>query len=294
MTKDLFVLGHPVAHSKSPVMHNAAYQALGLPWVYGFADCATSEEAKEFLESGQWLAINITMPYKPLALSMADYATASAQAALGANVLAHTADGLKADNTDGRGCISYLQRCGVKFGEASVVVCGTGPTSLALMESASAAGAACVTLAGRDDDKTHVALEGYLKRIANETDSVTGKSAKTIFAAGSYRSLNRKIADANIVLDATPLGMHAGDGAPFDTELLNAKQVVFDVVYGHGETELLKAARAKGCQTYDGQGMLVAQAVETVYDLVEWLQVPVDLQAVDLFPIMAKAAEFDL
>ena len=67
MTKDLFVLGHPVAHSKSPVMHNAAYQALGLPWVYGFADCATSEEAKEFLKSGQWLAINITMPYKPLA-----------------------------------------------------------------------------------------------------------------------------------------------------------------------------------------------------------------------------------
>ena len=95
------------------------------------------------------------------------------------------------------------------------------------------------------------------------------------------------ISSADIILDATPLGMKAGDPAPFDTALLDANKVVFDVVYGHGETALIAGARAAGCAAYDGFGMLVAQAVETVVDIVTWLDVPVDLSAVDLFDVMA-------
>ena len=64
----LYVLGHPVAHSKSPVMHDAACRALGLDWEYGLMDCASEAEARKFLASGEWLACNVTMPYKPLAL----------------------------------------------------------------------------------------------------------------------------------------------------------------------------------------------------------------------------------
>ena len=86
--------------------------------------------------------------------------------------------------------------------------------------------------------------------------------------------------------------MKPGDPAPFDTALLSARQTVFDVVYAHGETVLLAAARATGCAAYDGSGMLVAQAVETVRDVVAWLDVPVDLESVDLFSIMSDAAGF--
>ena len=122
----LFVLGHPVAHSKSPVMYNAVYQKLGLDWRYGFADCETEESTREFLAKADFLSINITTPWKPLAFEQASVVTSSAALAQGANVLIKREGGFVADNTDGIGCVSYLKRCGVEFAGAAVAVCGTG------------------------------------------------------------------------------------------------------------------------------------------------------------------------
>ncbi|MEG0147290.1 MAG: shikimate dehydrogenase, partial [Raoultibacter sp.] len=87
-------------------------------------------------------------------------------------------------------------------------------------------------------------------------------------------------------------GMHPDDAAPFDTALLSAGQVVFDVVYGHGETKLLAAARAAGCQAFCGEGMLVAQAVATATTLFEINDVNVCLDTEEMFRIMADAAGF--
>ena len=84
--------------------------------------------------------------------------------------------------------------------------------------------------------------------------------------------------------------MNPGDPAPFDVELLSASHVVLDVVYGHGETALMAGARARGCAAYDGVGMLVGQAVETVRDLASatgLFEIPAN---VDLFDVMAGAA----
>ena len=300
MAEHLYVLGHPVAHSKSPAMHNAAYRALGLPWDYGFMDCPDEACAREFLADGCWLGANITMPYKPLALAAADRASDAARLAGGANVLVRTSGGLRADNTDGTGCIAYLQREGVDFRGAAVAVCGTGPTSQALMHAALQAGAASVCLLGRDGARSRAAVEAYRQRArelglpAIAAAGGGAASGQQVLAGCSYAQGADALAGAAVVLDATPLGMAAGDPAPFDTGLLHEGQAVFDVVYGHGETALLAAARAAGCRAFDGAGMLVAQAVETVRDLVDWLEVPVDLQQADLFPLMAQAAGFDL
>lgn len=290
MAEQLFVLGHPVAHSKSPAMHNAAYRALGLPWTYGFMDCPDDDAAQAFLQRGDWLAINITMPYKPLALAAASHASDSARLARGANVLLRTPAGLQADNTDGRGCIAYLQREGVSFQDAPVAVCGTGPTSQAIMHAALQAGAAEVCLMGRDSLRTRQAVEEYRRRVESLGLALDPARVRGV----SYGDGAAALPDASIILDATPLGMAPGDPAPFDTTALHGGQAVFDVVYGHGETALLAAARAAGCRAFDGAGMLVAQAVETVYDIVGLLELPVDAQAVDLFAIMADAAGFDL
>lgn len=286
MAEKLYVLGHPVAHSKSPDMHNAAYRALGLDWVYGFMDCPEASSARSFLEAREWLALNITMPYKPLAFERATWHSDAARLAQGANVLVSRGDDVLADNTDGKGCVSYLKRCGVQFEDARVVVCGTGPTSLALMHAAAQAGAGQVALLGRDAGKAAHVLSGYLER-------GDGLSPNARFSAGAYQDNQACIADADVILDATPLGMNDGDPAPFNIELLSAGQTVFDVVYAHGATALVSAARKAGCAVHDGSGMLVAQAVETVYDIVDWLDVPVDPRSVDLFSIMARAAGFE-
>lgn len=300
MTERLFVLGHPVGHSLSPAMHNAAYRALGLNWEYGFADYPTAEEAQAFLDSREWLALNITMPYKPLAFAAADVRSDAAWLAQGANVLVNCAtrgnggaassEGgtLRADNTDGKGCVSYLRRCGVEFEGARAVVCGTGPTSLSIFHVLTTAGAQSVTLLGRDEGRSRAALDDYRRRL-NEG----GIAVQSVIEAGSYASHARAIEAADVIVDATSLGMKPNDPAPFDTGMLSSGQTVFDVVYGHGETALLAGARAAGCAAYDGLGMLVAQAVETVYDIVAWLDVPldvpVDLQVIDLFEVMAEA-----
>lgn len=286
-SKALYVLGHPVAHSKSPAMHNAAYRALGLDWEYGLADCASETEARAFLEGRHWHAVNVTMPYKPLAYAFATDRSTASDLAQGANVLIGCDSRVFADNTDGKGCVAYLKRCGVTFDDARVAICGTGPTSLAIMHACAEAGAARISLLGRDAGKVNRALNAYRMRAGSKTFNAE-------FCARSYDEGTNTIANASLVIDATPLGMNPGDPAPFETGLLSAGQVVFDVVYGHGETALLHAARLVGCQAFDGAGMLVAQAVETVKDIADTTGEFAIPGNIDLFEIMAGAAGFSL
>ena len=101
----LYILGHPVAHSKSPVMYNAVYGACGLPWTYDFADYAELDDARTFLDERQFLSINITTPYKPLAFEAATRKDPSAVLAQGANVLV---TGLRATTPMARvACVSW-------------------------------------------------------------------------------------------------------------------------------------------------------------------------------------------
>lgn len=279
----LYVLGHPVAHSKSPAMHNAVYRALGLEWRYGLMDCPDQAAARAFLEARDWRACNVTMPYKPLALQLAGERSRAACLAGGANVLVNWEGRLHADNTDGKGCVSYLKRCGVDFAGARVCVCGTGPTSLAIMHACAEAGASRITLFGRDLGKVGQALDRYAEQAG----------ARVELAAAAYDPAgDDDMAAASVIIDATPLGMHEGDPAPFNTSVLAAGQTVFDVVYGHGTTQLVADARKAGCSALDGAGMLVAQAVETMQDIADVTGAFSIPAHVDLFAVMADAAGF--
>ncbi|MEE0705392.1 MAG: shikimate dehydrogenase [Adlercreutzia sp.] len=308
MTKNLYILGHPIAHSKSPVMYNAVFESVGLPWHYGFMDLPEVAQAEAFLKERDFLSINITTPYKPQAFAAADVRAASAQLAHGANVLVNKDGTLIAYNTDGQGCVAYLEREGVTFRGKKVVVCGTGPTSLSILHAVAQAGPAEVLLVGRVVPRAHDVLRAYV----DELGALVGRTVdmpafqehhlsfadvyrQVEFKYGSYDTSRQAIAAADIILDATPLGMNEGDGAPFDTALLSARQTVFDVVYGHGETALVAAARAAGCRTFDGAGMLVGQAVVTVHILRDITEEPkLDLSDDALFDLMAKAAGFSL
>ena len=296
MGEKLYILGHPVAHSKSPDMHNAAYRALGLPWEYGFADRETEMAANDFLNACNWRACNVTMPWKPLAFAFASVRSEAAELARGANVLVNWDGRIYADNTDGKGCVAYLERCGVAVKGSIVSVCGTGPTSLAIAHACARGGASRVNLFGRDAARTQQAVDEYHARLASAAvHASSGATGETSLTPGTYDAAGESVlAASSIIIDATPLGMKPGDPAPFDTRVLSAGQTVLDVVYGHGETALLAAARSAGCVACDGAGMLVAQAVETVRDLSEvtgCFDIPAHL---DLFAIMAQAAGFDL
>lgn len=301
-----FILGHPVAHSKSPAMYNAFYARLGLPWTYDFMDCPTIEQAERFVTARDFFSINITTPYKPLAFDAATVRASSATLAKGANVLVSKGDALIAYNVDGQGCIGFLERAGVDFSEARVAVCGTGPTALAILHAAALAGAAEVTLVGRDKARARAVLEEYAATFgmlastaidmpaADDRHLGFGQAYEHVsLKFGSYTTSTRAIASADVVIDATPLGMKKGDPAPFDVDLISSDQVIFDVVYGHGETALVSAARSAGATVFDGAGMLVAQAVATAGIVCDIAGVDMSLSFDETFSLMAEAAGFD-
>lgn len=331
----LFLLGHPIGHSKSPAMYNAVYPLLGLKWEYGFADIPDEADARVFLAARDFLSVNITMPYKPHAFAAADVRDASAVLAHGANVLVKRLDGsLAAYNTDGEGCVLAIKRTGFVLDGSRVAVCGTGPTSLAIMRACALAGAAEVRLLSRSAERAQVAVERYRAeclecgaaageeeghaadscaasslslrvgcqegeieecRVASAKSTATrlAPAASARIAGGSYADSCEYLAACDLVVNATPLGMNAEDPAPFDTSVLRAGQTVFDCVYGHGTTELVRAAREAGCSTSNGASMLVAQAVATVRIVCEAAGVPVGLSDEELFAAMATAADFD-
>lgn len=307
MTEKLYLLGHPIAHSKSPAMYNAVYERLGLPWRYECADVPTVEQARAFLEARDFLSVNITTPYKPQALEAATHRAASAKLAQGANLLVKHGDALIAYNTDGQGCVSFLERTGFSFADASVVVCGTGPTALAICHACAIAGAREVVLVGRDKERSQRVLESYVDAFGKLAHAAIDLPAaeqhhrsfltayeQTTFKFGTYATSTQALGSADLVVNATTLGMGVDDPAPFDPALLHEGQCVFDAVYGHGETALVAGARAAGCVVYDGAGMLVAQAVASVQAVVDIAGVDVDLESIDLFSFMAEAAGFEV
>lgn len=305
--QQLFVLGHPVGHSESPALHNALYRTLGLSWSYGLADLPTKADAQEFLAKREFLGVNVTTPYKPVAFSEADAKAASAKLALGANVLAVRDGRLVAYNTDGQGCVMALRRAGLSLEGASVAVCGTGPTSLSILHACAAAGADDVLLLSRDKRKAEGRLADYLERLGHLArssrllptaalgeENLSAVLDATRFRFGAYETARQALAEADLVVNATPLGMHEGDPAPFDTQVLHEGQTVLQAVYGHGETALQRGCAARRVRFLDGRGMLVGQAVVTARILFDLNQVECTLDDAQVFDVMARGAGFDL
>ena len=305
MSENLYLLGHPISHSKSPAMYQAVYDRMGLNWTYDLKDCATKEEAQSFLDERRYLSINVTTPYKPLAYDAATARAASAKLARGANLLVKKGDVVMAFNTDGQGCVSYLERTGCSFAGARVAVCGTGPTALAILHACAQAGADQVLLLSRDKRRSRAALTAYVEtlgELASATiDLAPAKThhrtlgetyEKTSFKFGSYATSTKAIAASDLIVNATPLGMHPDDASPISPMLFHASQTAFDAVYGHGETAFFKAARAAGAVALDGSGMLVAQAVATVSTLCDINGIATCPSSDDLFDVMEAAAGF--
>lgn len=306
MTEPVYLLGHNISHSKSPVMHNALYKHLGLTWEYLSHDIESSEEARDFIDRRAFLGMNITTPHKPVAYEAADIRAASAKLARGANVLVNKEGRLIAYNMDGEGCVSYLEQRGVEFRDRTVVVCGTGPTALAILHSVALAGAQKVVLIGRNKERTKKVLNRYLKEYGTLAYATVALPPlheghrgfreaydETRFSFGSYRSSKQIFETADIILNATSAGMNEDEKLPLEFERLHEGQAVFDVVYGHGESHFLHETRARGCRAFDGSGMLVAQAVATAKVFFEIAGIDFTLSDSETFSIMADAADFE-
>lgn len=270
------LIGDPVAHSLSPVMHNTLYKQLAQSdwhfkgWSYEAVQCADEEAAIyqiAFVRTGEYRGMNVTMPWKRLALQQATYIDPAADAAGGANVLVRKGYDLYAYNTDGLGAVGAIARNGhVNPQGKRAVVFGTGPTSMAIACALANSHAREVIVFSRSFDKADAALRNLRFSLGDQTG--------TWLRPASYDQVERFVPSADIVVDATPCGMTPGDAAVVDVGLLQPNQVVLDTVYAHGETELLAGARAVGACALDGLEMLVEQAALSVEIWAEALGIP--------------------
>lgn len=240
------VIGSPVRHSLSPALHNAAFEAAGVDWVYAAFDVPHGEAVRA-LDAMRALGLgglSVTMPHKEQVADDVDELDPAAAALHSVNTVVRTDDGLlKGYSTDGAGFVASLDEAGVTVAGTDVVVLGAGAAARAVIDALARAGARTVTVLNRSADRAAVAAE-----LAGAAGRVGGPDA---------------VADAHLIVNATSVGMGVGPEAaelPLDAALLRAHHVVADLVYHPLETGLLAAARAAGATCVDGLGMLVHQA----------------------------------
>jgi shikimate dehydrogenase len=237
------VIGSPVRHSLSPAIHNAAFAALGIDWVYVAFEVAPGRgaDALAAMRALQLRGLSVTMPHKEDVAATVDEIAPAARALRAVNCVERRADGtLVGHNTDGDGFVdSLVAGHGVSPSGRRCTVLGAGGAARAVVDALARAGATDVCVVNRSADRaeTAAALAGAIGRVGS-LDDVTG---------------------ADLVVNATSIGM-GSDDLPFDPALLRAGQTVADLVYHPLETALLRSVRAAGAVPVDGLGMLVHQA----------------------------------
>jgi len=252
------VIGWPVDHSLSPAMHNAAYEALRLNWAY--VPLAVSDEiglrrVVAAIRTLPFVGFNVTMPFKTSVVELCDEVAMAASMAGAVNTV-HCIDGrLIGYNTDGRGLLESLSTdAGFDVAEKNVVLLGAGGAAGSALVAFILGRAASVTIVNRDISKA----EDLITRVEPHLKA-TRASALSLEAAEGY------VASADLVVNATPLGMNLGDASPVPVEWLGANQVVFDMVYGRqSPTELIAGAMKFGARAVDGLGMLVNQGATAI------------------------------
>ena len=240
------IIGQPVSHSRSPAIHNAAYAAVGLDWVYvAFpVEPGRVRDALVGLRALGAAGCNVTMPHKAEAARACDE-LAPAAATLGVTNIVVVRDGhLVGDSTDGTGFVDAARAAGVDLADATVLVLGAGGAARAIVHAVGAAGARVVVVARRAD--------------AAEAAAGLAPGATTV----PFTAVDEAVAASDLIVNATPLGM-CGEPPPFDPTRLSSRHVVLDTVYAPVETPLLAAARERGARPLNGLGMLVHQAAQS-------------------------------
>lgn len=247
------VIGHPVRHSKSPIIHNAAFRATGLDWVYGAFD-VRPEHGRQGIEAMRTLGLaglSVTMPHKEAAARFADRCTAVADRLGVANTLFWDGDDLVADSTDGDGFVAAFEqeldrRPGHGFDGATVAVIGAGGAARSIVEALGRTRAASILVANRSSNKADVAAQLAPQAVPIPLDE---------FARADL------IVD--VIVNATAVGMAGGPAPgvnPVPAGGLSDARVVVDIVYEPARTPLLAAAEKVGATTVGGLGMLIHQA----------------------------------
>ena len=238
------VIGDPVRHSLSPLLHNAAFAALGLDWAFAAfpVRAGMGAAALDAMRALRLEGLNVTMPLKGEVADAVDRLGPSAAALRSVNTVVWVGTELVGESTDGPGLVAAL-RADEGFDPAGkrCLVLGSGGAARSVVHALAGAGAASVVVAARRP----------------EAGAAVATLAGPVGSAGTAEGAD----EADLVVDATPVGMEGQEpGPPVDPARLGPGQLVVDLVYDPPWTPLLEGARGAGAATANGLGMLLHQA----------------------------------
>lgn len=244
------VIGSPIAHSRSPKLHNYWISTYGLRGHYVPMDVAPDdlERVIRTMPAMGFVGCNITIPYKEKVMALADQITDRATLIGAANTLIFRKDGrIMADNTDGYGFIENLRQGAPGWipNAGKAVVLGAGGAARAVVAALADAGVPEIIITNRTRVRADKLKEDFGKRV----------SVADWVQAGNI------LEDARLVVNTTSLGMTGKPEMRVPLDGLQKGTVVTDLVYQPLQTRLLREAEAAGCITVDGLGMLLHQAV---------------------------------
>jgi len=249
------LLGFPAHHSMGPAIHNAAFEILGLPFVYVAHDVAPADlpAAIAGVRALGYRGLSITMPHKVAALALVDEVDAMARAIGCINTVVNQDGRLLGSNSDGQGALDALGRAGIATQGRRVLVLGSGGAARAV--------AMTVAMRGRPSAMEILGVvEDELSRLGR--DVAEGASAKVSARMLDDEALVEAVARADVLLHCTPVGMTPETGRSLvPPELLRPGLAVFDAVYNPRRTRLIEQAAQCGCRVVEGMEMFLGQAM---------------------------------
>lgn len=244
------LIGSPVAHSLSPAIHRAAFEATGVDWSYVAFDveAGRADAALDAVRTLGIAGLSVTTPHKEQVAAGVDRLAEAATVLRSVNTVVVEEGGrLVGHSTDGHGFVASLEAEGIDVGGIRVAVLGAGAAARSVVSALDRAGAGVIVV---------------INRTANKADEVIELAPLTARRPGSNAST--ELAAVDLVVNATSVGFGTGPddpgSLPLDPDVLHPELLVADLVYHPLDTALLRAARSAGARTFDGLGVLVHQA----------------------------------
>jgi shikimate dehydrogenase len=252
-TKVCGLIGNPVEHSSSPILHNTAFQHLGLDFIY-LVFTVTKESLADALSGMRSLGIkglNVTMPHKVDVIRYLDELDETARSIGSVNTILNQKGKLIGYTSDGIGALKALKYHGADPSGKKVVVLGAGGASRSVSFTLAQEAGELVIL-----NRTLMKAQ----KLVDDLSSHQGRRPKVRADKLNSKNVSKELKDADILVNATSVGMRPQESlSPIDPSLLRSDLVVFDMVYEPLETKLLAEAKRKGATTMDGLSMLVFQ-----------------------------------
>jgi shikimate dehydrogenase len=257
----LGIFGDPVAHSLSPQMQNAALGACDIDMQYARFHIRANElrSALPFLRRLNFVGINLTVPHKIAAFAQVDDADESATRVGAINTVRVSDERLIGSNTDGDGFLQAIRtEFSIDLRDLRVMIIGAGGgTGRAIAWQCALENCERLVLVNRTLEKT-TALAEQLRPFFSGP-RVLGPTTRLEAVAWDESALRMQLADIDLIVNATPLGMNPSDPAPVPARLLAPHHIIFDCVYGSSKTALLRSAVEVGARGANGLSMLLHQ-----------------------------------